>query len=164
MRYRLSTLLVAMVWVGLVCLALRSPNHWWSGGLFAVLVLVLLTAVLIAIYRSGPWRAMALGFVVFGAGYLLVEQINFWPGGAATLPTEDGIDWFFVALHGKSRGEPFADLEDMQEHQFYESRQNAFHGICISSLAIVVGMVGGIIAQALYYTRPGDQPRAPMSG
>jgi hypothetical protein len=162
MRYRLSTLLVAMVWVGLVCLALRSPNYWWSGGMFAVLVLVLLTSVLVAIYRTGQLRAMAVGFVTFGAGYLVIEQIDSWPG-LATLgfPTYDLIDRSFVVLHGASRTASQGDAQDRLDAQVYERRQNAFTGICISTLTIVVGVLGGIIAQVLYHTRPDEKPPPP---
>jgi hypothetical protein len=162
MRYRLSTLLVAMVWVGLVCLALRSPNQWWSGGMFAALVLVLLTSVLVAIYRTGQWRAMAIGFFAFSAGYLVVEG-NFWPAAGVNLPTEDVVNWSYKQLHLKGSWREVATSVDQFDP--YEFRYRAYKGICISSLAIVVGVMGGVIAQALYYSRPGDRsPLIPVSG
>jgi hypothetical protein len=163
MRYRLSTLLVAMVWVGLVCLALRSPSYFWSDGLFAGLVLMLLTSVLVAIYRTGRLRATAIGFVIFGLGYLAVEQTNYWPGGVANagLPTQDLCEWLFVTLHGAFPVDPLGSEQDRQAYALYESRQNAFDAICLSVLATMVGLIGSIIAQVLYHTRPSDAPPSP---
>jgi hypothetical protein len=162
MRYRLSTLLVAMVWVGLVCLALRSPNQWWSSGMFAVLVLVMLTAVLVAIYRPGQWRAMAIGFLIFSGGYLAVQR-NYFPanGQDLRLPDDQLIWWSFITLQGD--WDPTPDSFGAQ--QIAQQRLSAFQGICRSSLAIVVGVVGGIIAQVLWHTRPAEKPpAAPLSG
>jgi hypothetical protein len=148
MRYRLSTLLVAMVWVGLVCLALRSPNYSWSGGLFAGLVLALLTAVLVAIYRTGQVRAMAIGFLIFSGGYLVVQR-GYFPanGQGLRLPVDELIAWSLATLHGSFQG-------DANQHE----RFMAFQGICRSSLTIVVGHLGGIIAQALCHTRTVEKP------
>ena len=153
MRYRLSTLLVAMVWVGLVCLALRAPNYWWSGGMFALLVLVLLTAVLVAIYRAGRLRAMAIGFLIFSGGYLVVQR-NYFPAKAPSLTLPDGmlIEWTFNVLHG--------GLEADANIQRALERLNRFQGIWRCSLATAIGLLGASIAQALYATRPGERPPA----
>jgi hypothetical protein len=121
--------------------------------MFAVLVLVLLTSVLVAIYRTGQLRALAIGFFIFSAGYLVVEG-NFWPGAASVeLPTRELVDWSFAALHGK----PTAD-EDPFNARNGAQRQQDYRGICISSLAIVVGGLGGIIAQALHSTGAAQRP------
>lgn len=70
-QFTLGMLLVAMAWSGLVCVALRSPTGFWTGALFVLTLLVLLTMVLVAVYRTGRLRAFGIGFLVFGAGYLL---------------------------------------------------------------------------------------------
>ena len=72
--------------------------------MFAVLVLVQLTSLLVAIYRTGQLRAMAIGFFIFSAGYLLVEG-NYWPGSpGARLPTNDIINWFWCLAWRISKG------------------------------------------------------------
>src|SRR5262245_21562855 len=137
MRYRLSTLLVAMAWVGLVCLALRSPSYWWSGVMFALLVLSLLTSVLVVIYRSGTSRAMAIGFLIFTAGYLSVER-GYWPATphGMSLPIDSLVNWSFAALHGDNNALPA---------QVGWERLMGYRSTCVSSSAIIVGMVGAII-------------------
>ena len=148
MRFPLRALLLLMVWVGLVCLALRSPNPWWNGGMFDVLVLVWLTSILVAIYRSGPLRAMAIGFIVFGAGYLGIEGSS-WPGSKAAveMPTDDIVRWSYKSIHQKSwsRSDP------------YDQLSGDFKGIWSSTLALIVGLIGAMIAQTLYRTRPKEQ-------
>ena len=149
MRYRLSTLLVAMAWVGLVSLALRSPSWFLSSVMFAIVVLGLLTAVLVAIYRTGQPRAMAVGFLVFTAGYLLVDR-GYWPAGkpGMHLPTASLADWLFTVLH--------VDLNANFTPALHE-RSMSFSAICTASVAIVVGLLGGTIAQSLYRPRPTDR-------
>ena len=149
MRYRLSTLLVAMAWVGLVSLALRSPSWFLSSVMFAIVVLGLLTAVLVAIYRTGQPRAMAVGFLVFTVGYLIVDR-GYWPAGkpGMHLPTGNLAAWLFTLLHG--------DLNVNFTPALHERSKN-FSAICTTSVAVIVGVLGGIIAQALYRTRPTDR-------
>src|SRR5687767_13398977 len=118
MRYRLSTLLVAMVWVGLVCLALRSPNQWWSGGMFAGLVLVMFTSVLVAIYRTGQMRAMAIGFFVFSAGFLVVERYY--------LPSEELARWAFDQVHLRGKAITWEFVEFDPDPQSVYGRFHAF--------------------------------------
>jgi|GEM_PF-3093302 len=153
MRYRLSTLLVAIVWVGLVCGALRSPSYLWSGVAFALVVLALLTSILVVIYRTGPSRAMAIGFLIFTLGYLLVER-GYWPAGphGMSLPTQSLVSWSFAAVHG--------DLSAMPAQVGWERRMS-YNSICVNSSAIVVGMAGGIIARMLCITRTADRQEPP---
>jgi hypothetical protein len=149
MRYRLSTLLVAMAWVGLVCLALRSPSWLLSSVMFAILVLALLTAALLAIYRTGQSRALAVGFLIFTVGYLIVDR-GYWPAGKPGMhvPTASLAAWLFTALHGDVNANFTPELHE---------RSNSFSAICTTSVAVIVGVLGGIIAQALYRTRPTDR-------
>jgi len=163
MRFRLRTLLIATFLAALVCLALRAPTRGWSAGLFAALVVVTLTAVLAAIYRTGQTRAMAIGFCIFSFGYLLVEG-KMWPGSnsALSLPTNELIAWSFDKLHsndkqpsGGSSGQfaaddPFASILPPPKLQPYR-------GICIATLAAIFGLFGAGIAQQLERTRNSER-------
>jgi hypothetical protein len=142
MRYRLRTLLIVLIGVGLVSLALRSPNHWWNAGIFASLVVLLLTTVLVAIYRSESTRAAAIGFIVFATGYLWIQGSS-WPGPSASLalPADDLTQWSYNKIHA---GDPFVPYSMFAEYK----------GICTSALAVVVGTIGATIAHVLYSTRP----------
>jgi hypothetical protein len=157
MRYRLRTLLLFTFLAALVCLALRSPSRAWSAGLFAALVAVLLTAVLVAIYRAGQARAMAIGFCVFSIGYLLIEG-RFVPGTGAnlTLPTAELIDWSYNRLHLEEdqrqlRAQFAAD--DPFAPTVQPARHIAHKGICIATLATIFGLIGAGIAQQLERVR-----------
>lgn len=157
MRYRLRTLMIATFLAALVCLALRAPTVWWSGGLFSVLLVTMLTAILLAIYRSGQVRAWAIGFLVFSSGYLLVE-VRVVPGSgtALSLPTDELIGWSFAKLHP-------ADLQPGAGRQFFiddpfapaapPQKLYAYKGICIATLAGLLGLMGAAIAQLLDRTR-----------
>jgi hypothetical protein len=68
-QFRLGTLLLAIVWVALVSMGLRSASEPWSGILFVLAVGSMLAAALISIYRTGPTRAFAIGFLIFGGSY-----------------------------------------------------------------------------------------------
>jgi hypothetical protein len=107
---------------------------------------------------------MALGFCLFAGGYLILED-QVWPGTAAVaLPTGDLIRWSFDKLHRPSKTVPVAAHDpfgspplpaaddpfapDPLSQRFYD-----YQGICIASLAFVVGLLGATISQFLERTR-----------
>src|SRR4051794_35780223 len=69
-QFRLGTLLLAMVWVGVASAALAMPTPFWAGTLLCLAIVSLLANIVLAIYRSGRTRAFAIGFCVFAVGYL----------------------------------------------------------------------------------------------
>jgi hypothetical protein len=73
-QFSLLTLLIAMTWVGLVCVALCNPGALWTGLIFVLAVGSLLVASLCIVYRDGRARAFAVGFVIFGTTYLFVSM------------------------------------------------------------------------------------------
>jgi hypothetical protein len=154
MRYRLRTLLIATSVAAVVCLGLRAPSFWWSGGIFGALVLALLTSVMVAIYRDGQTRAMAIGFFVFSAGFLGVEGA-LWTINRTILatPTNDLIRWSYEKLYRQTKPGAVAATDDpfgpdLVSNQFY-----AYKDICLALLAVVVGLLGATIAQFLERTR-----------
>jgi hypothetical protein len=74
-QFRLATLLIAILWAALISLGLRSPTALWSGMIAVLTLLTVLMAILVIIYRTGRTRAMAIGFAVFGIGYLVYIAI-----------------------------------------------------------------------------------------
>jgi hypothetical protein len=102
-QFTLGTLLLGMTWAGLVCVALRSPTAFWSGALFVLTLLVLLTVVLVAVYRAGRTRAFAVGFLVFSVGYLacLAVVAGSLSGalGRGWTPVAGASDWLYHVLH-----------------------------------------------------------------
>jgi hypothetical protein len=132
MRYRLSTLFIALALIGPACLALCAPGPLWAMGIFFALVLALLVCVLVAIYRRGETQAFAVGFLLFGSAFLLV---HFIPAGIK-MSIGGGIDAVSELLFKQMHGKPtdfFATV--------------AFHGIFKHLLALGAGLLGGMIAQ-----------------
>lgn len=71
-QFRLGTLLLAVVWVALVCMGLRTGSEPWSAILFILATGSMLLAALTSIYRAGRTRAFALGFLIFGGSYAVM--------------------------------------------------------------------------------------------
>jgi len=102
-QFTLASLLVAMAWVGLICVALARPTELWSAATFLLTLLLILGSVLVAIYRSGRTRAFALGFLVFGVGYLACLSLVAGSLTAALrqgwTPVAGASGWLFDRLH-----------------------------------------------------------------
>jgi hypothetical protein len=103
-QFRLGTLLLAIVWVALVSMGLRTASELWSGILFVLAAGSMLLAALISIYRTGRTRAFALGFVIFGGWYTLLalgEQSYDDPSTARPdLLTTRGAIALYLLVHG----------------------------------------------------------------
>ena len=56
-QFRIGTLLLAMAWVGLISLGLRSPTTIWAATIGVLTHLAIITSVLVAIYRADRIRA-----------------------------------------------------------------------------------------------------------
>jgi hypothetical protein len=153
LQFRLGTLLLATAWVGLVCLAVRAPTTLMAHLALGMAALMTLTAVLVAIYRSGQVRAAALGFAIFCGGFG-------YPTGQAHISLELAIgrgatDAFSIladAIHGASK---FQDDLIVYDGSGYRGpyRHQDFIAICNCAVATLLGVLGGFIAQALYATR-----------
>src|SRR3954454_10368716 len=71
MRFRLRTLLIVTAWSGLISLGLGSPTPLWSGVVSIATLVTILCGLLMALYCTGTSRAMAIGYLLFCAGYLI---------------------------------------------------------------------------------------------
>jgi hypothetical protein len=156
-QFRLATLLWLTAYAALICFGLRSPQQSWLLALITVITLAeILTALLIAIYRTDTLRAAAIGFVSFCSGYLLFLLLF-----KGTLGT------------GLSDGStPFGELFDAACHTIHAERDpkspvfgrvtvyvlRPFISICNYALATLLGLLGSLLAQYLYATQPREKP------
>jgi hypothetical protein len=141
-----------MIWVGLVCLAIRTPTTLMASLAAGMAALMTLTAVLVAVYRSGQVRAAALGFAIFcgGFGYPIGQaliSLELASGRGAT----DAFSLLADAIHGPSKFQD--DLIVYSGPYRGPYRHQDFIAICNSAVATLLGVVGSVIAQALYMTR-----------
>jgi hypothetical protein len=74
-RFHIGTLVILVLVLGVSFAALRESNEIWDSGVFTLTVAVLLTSILLAIYRTEKRRAFWVGFAIFGAGYLGLSLI-----------------------------------------------------------------------------------------
>jgi hypothetical protein len=168
-QFRLGTLLVAMAWVGLVSLALRTPTVFWSGVIAAFTLLAVLLAVLVVIYRTGRTRATAIGFLVFCVGYLaylgLLDGTLSAGLSSTTTPTGTAFMRLFEIVHPDiieertdENGNVIATFMRQRTYNL-----NDFISICNHALACLLGLAGAIAAQVLYATRRDESPNPPRS-
>src|SRR4051812_14008079 len=103
-QFRLGTLLIAIVWVALVSMGLRTASEPWSGILFILSTGSVLLAAPMSIYRTGRIRAFALGFLIFGGIYLFLVggEIGFDDPSTAhpSLITTNWSIALFSRIHG----------------------------------------------------------------
>src|SRR4051812_16688308 len=90
-QFRLGTLLLAMVWLGIACAALATPTKFWAGVVFSIATVSMPLSVLFIIHRRGPTRAFAIGYLIFAGSYwgvwLLEDEVNHGPLHDYRLPT-----------------------------------------------------------------------------
>jgi len=180
-QFRLATLLIAMVWLGIACAALASPTRFWAGVVFALAIFSLLTSVLLIVHRRGAERAFAIGFFVFGAGYLtcllVIDHQVATDLFVSKIPTTHAISWLYMQTHAKiTRLSPgggmsmgtiggmpamFGVREPLYTYQ-------AFCAVAQYDLIVLIGLAGGVISRFLYLTRPdfdrGSEPQPESLG
>lgn len=89
-RFSLLGLMALVAYAALACAALRYSTDWWASGIFTLVVLSQMLAVLCVVLRHDQARAAWIGFLVFGGGYLLLSS-GLWP--LPDLITHRGLTW-----------------------------------------------------------------------
>jgi hypothetical protein len=184
-QFRIGTLLIAMVWAGLVSLGLRTPTALWSGVIAVLTLLTVLMAILVVIYRTGRTRAMAIGFLVFGVGYLAYLAIlaGTLSSGLSdpTTPVGAAFNFFYDGIHsepdvrrsgmGGMTGGGFGEASGVGGLNGYGGAgyfvptraptfdRRDFIAICNHALACLLGVAGAVAAQILYATRDEDRSK-----
>src|SRR5438552_827548 len=97
-RFSIAGLLLVTLFVAVAVAALRAADDAWDHGVFALTLLVLLTAILLTIHRSGRKRAYWLGFALFGWVYLVASLI---PPIESRLPTTKGLAYLDSKVPGR---------------------------------------------------------------
>ena len=140
LQFTISTLLLAMAWVGLVCMAVRYSTEFWTALLFIATLMMALTSALACIYSTGARRAFAVGFLIFSVGWVLCITLLprslvlpfWWDRQASPL-----MSWLSSQVRTASPG----------------SHIENFQATCHLVLATVLGFSGGLIARFLSWNR-----------
>ena len=97
-QFSLRALLGATVFVAVACSTLLYASDTIASVVFTVTAVVLLAAVLAALFRRGTSRAFWVGFAIFGWGYLWLAH---WPEpGWAGLPATSRPGWHLQEHEG----------------------------------------------------------------
>ena len=158
MRFSLKWMLGAVALVGFGCVALYNANETWATAVLFFTVVVLLVAILGAIYLQP--RAFYVGMCIFGWGYLLLTDGP--PIGEAVKPlaaTDALLDVIYKTMqHGivvdpsgivildsdgarmiNNRGPTrFASLMPIRKH---------FQAVGHSLFALLFGIIGGAVGE-----------------
>jgi hypothetical protein len=97
-RFKIRSLLGVVLFAGIAIAALRASTDAWDSGILGLTLLILLTAVLLAVHRTDQRRAFSSGFALFGWAYLvasLIPQIGF------RLPTTMGLTFIDSKIPGR---------------------------------------------------------------
>ena len=74
-RYRIASLLILVLLLGVGFAALREANDLWDGCVLTLTIGVLLVSVLLALHRRETTRAFWVGFALFGWAYLELSLV-----------------------------------------------------------------------------------------
>jgi hypothetical protein len=168
-RFRTATLMAVIAALGVGIAALRLASEAWASTLFTSTLLLLATALLMAIGR-GPAGLRWWGLAVFGAAYLFTSLL---PDGRAQLATARYLDPLYFAVHVDSQpmlpvypSPVKADLVIDSKHysmtptfagqrpMLYtwpdrtklESFRRVGHALCALGAGLLGGLVGHLIA------------------
>ena len=135
----------------IACAALRGGDWFWARAMFSVTAVIMLSAILAAIYRTGATRACWIGFALFGWAYLLSE---FLPASRLVehhLPSTQVDAW----LREYSSETSLAYGVDLGGGRVVVT---SFQQILHSIFALICAVVGGFVGRYFYRTRNGGQP------
>ena len=90
--FTIASLMVAVLFVAVGCMALRGPTPLMASVVFSAAVVVLAAAVLLACVRNGRARAGWVGMAAFGLAYLHFGFVGGDPGYPAFITTA-GYGW-----------------------------------------------------------------------
>ena len=74
-RFTISSLLVAVLFVGVGFAALREANEIWDSSIFSLTLGMLSISILLAVHRTDKRQAFWLGFALFGSTYLALSLV-----------------------------------------------------------------------------------------
>jgi hypothetical protein len=122
LRFRIGTLLILIIVLGVGFAALRESNDIWDSGVFTLALAALLVSILLAMHRSEARRAFWIGFALFGAAYLglsLVPSINSRLITTKALASLDSklpgrsLGFFTIHFNGTGSGAPGNEVQSV---------------------------------------------------
>ncbi len=156
-QFRLSTLLILTTWAAIVCAGLAAPSPPWPTIIGAASLLSFLIAAVVIIYRAGQIRAVAVGYLIFGGGYMLYEHFQSPTNLLLAIPGNDeDLGSFAVLLYNMLHGDNSISSTSSPTWSatFPPARFNFFK-IYNHALATLLGLLGALVAQYLHATRSG---------
>jgi hypothetical protein len=168
-QFSIGTLLATMIGIGVACAGLAMPTAFWAGTLASLALLSLLTSLLIAVHRGGVARAMAVGFLIFGGGYLgcvlALDHSLRKTDNDAPMPTSRAAWWVYLNTHAHHR---HAVTMQMGGGNFLPGsaapppaprvvqvplyRPENFVEVVHSVLLALLGLIGGLLSRYLFVT------------
>lgn len=165
-QFSVFALLMVVAFVSVACAALVYASLWWASICLTGAVIVHLVAVLGLVYRCGPARAFWLGFAVLGWGYLLLA---FAPGLDRHIGHRLVTTKLLALLQPKLQRTPIQGnasylaldpganvlVITTETGRYYHPApqwghfQQAGHSLT----AILIGVLGGLLARYFYNTR-----------
>jgi hypothetical protein len=97
-RFNIAGLIMFILICGVAFAALKESSDLWEHGVFSATLLALVTAVLLAIHRTGERRAFWLGFALVGGCYLGFSVI---PPIGSRLVSSRGLSYLHSKLPGQ---------------------------------------------------------------
>jgi len=168
-----------MTLAALFCVALARPTRFWSEAVVLLVLVGLPTSVPAIVYRTGPARAFAVGFLVFTLGFLAAlisrERLFRDPGGRASdqfLSSHLGT-WLFAKIH-PNNDQPATSMTGLGMSIGFDSGTGStitmvpgsgmtmtlpkydrarFMEIVHAGCALLAGIAGGLLTQLLHATR-----------
>jgi hypothetical protein len=111
-RFRLRSLAILVLLLGVGLAALRESNKTWDSSVFSSTLAVLLISILLAVHRIEKRRAFWIGFAVFGWVYLALTLV---PSIESRLITTKGLAYLAAKVLRSSpagAGLAFVDFDN----------------------------------------------------
>jgi hypothetical protein len=184
LRFNIAGLLVVILVLAVGFAALRQADEAWESGLFSLLLLGLLLAVLMSVHRGEAKRAFWVGFALCGWVYLGLSLV---PSVESRLVTTKALAYLdskvpghpsavlAVRLTGMGSGSSGAQIQidsAASNVRFWDAATGRllsgwggttanFIGIGHSLFALLAAWLGGLVSRRLYrHSRPpgGSEP------
>jgi hypothetical protein len=144
-----------------ICAGLKSPTVPWPTIIDGACLLSILAAATIIIFRTGPTRASAIGYLVFSGGFFFYQYARSplslpYYALSYSMPATDSTSLaalLFFLLHDDQVGSAFPG-GGVGISPNYLTFLDIYH----HALATLLGLLGSLLAQYLYATQPRESP------
>jgi hypothetical protein len=153
--FSLRWMLVAVAAVAICMAGLFNASYGWLTAFITIAFLVFAMLLLVAIYCPGAKRAFAIGFIVWGSMYAGIAGLYLRDESYPYhLPTNQLS--FFVYQQIERQVGSFPSFGGGVPSPIYEPEQETFMTIGTLQWTLLIGVIGGLMAQWLWRAQ---QPR-----